>query len=169
MITRYFIVKERNLQLAYSIERWESAKDYYETGKLTLEQIKVKTGISVSKISERAKREKWEKGRTSDYIDAKVTLADKRGIEKGKTIQILEEVSYDEITNRNLVFGVTQKALKKLEKMVDSVDNASDLKTIIDASDRASLTLKVNERFAKTENNNINAFQQVSEIKISDA
>lgn len=50
------------------------------------------------------------------------------------------------IRNKNLVFGVTQKALKKLDKMLDSVDSINDIKTAIEASDRASLTLKVNER-----------------------
>ena len=50
--------------------------------------------------------------------------------------------------NRGLVFNVTQKALKKLDKLLDEADNADDINTIIQASDKASLTLGVNQRHA---------------------
>ena len=45
----------------------------------------------------------------------------------------------------------------------------ADLKDIDDGADKNSLTLKINERHAKTETNNYNAFQPISEIKIIDA
>lgn len=45
----------------------------------------------------------------------------------------------------------------------------ADLKDIDDGVDKNSLTLKINERHAKTETNNYNAFQPISEIKIIDA
>ncbi len=47
---------------------------------------------------------------------------------------------------------IQNKALDKADKMLDDVDNAGDLKTIVDAVDKASITLKVSERHApKTE------------------
>ena len=73
--------------MAYSIEKWERAKAYFESGQYTLSQINQKTGISISKISERAKKEKWEKGKNSDYIEAKKTIAEKKG-KKGKILSL---------------------------------------------------------------------------------
>ena len=50
--------------------------------------------------------------------------------------------------------------------MLDQIDTPADLKTIIDAVDRASITLKVSERHApKVEVNNTNAQQNNTEIK----
>ena len=45
----------------------------------------------------------------------------------------------------------------------------SDLKDIDDGVDKNSLTLKINERHAKTENTNLIGFQAISEIKLLDA
>lgn len=52
------------------------------------------------------------------------------------------------LQNKHLVYSAQQKALRKATDMLDEIDNASDLKSIIDGIDRASLTLKVNERHA---------------------
>lgn len=62
--------------------------------------------------------------------------------------------------NKNLVYGVTQKALQKAHDLLDEIDNANDLKAIVELSDRASITLKVNERHApKSDVNLVNAQQ----------
>lgn len=52
------------------------------------------------------------------------------------------------LKNKDLVYTAQQKALRKATDMIDEIDSASDLKCIIDGIDRASLTLKVNERHA---------------------
>ena len=151
--------------MAYSIEQWEKAKALFESGKFSLSEISDKIGISKSKISEKSKKELWERGRNSDYVDAKVTIATKRGTEKGTTIQVLDDIADEAIRNKNLVYGVTQKALKKASEMIDEIDNANDLKAIVDLSDRASLTLKVNERHAPKQDINLTNAQQNNEAK----
>lgn len=45
--------------------------------------------------------------------------------------------------------------------MIEEVDNANDLKAIVDLSDKASITLGVNQRHANTTINNTNATQNV--------
>ena len=166
MTIQYFIVKERNLQLARlnDNQREQILADYH-IGK-SQNQLAFKYDVSPATINKLCK---GIEPKYKEKVNTIVAIKSELACESEYQSECFDKEVNEQLRNRNLVFGVTQKALKKLEKMVDSVDNASDLKTIIDASDRASLTLKVNERFAKTENNNINAFQQVSEIKISDA
>jgi hypothetical protein len=55
----------------------------------------------------------------------------------------------------NLVYGIQEKALRKADIMLDQIDNAQDLKTIIDGVDRAAITLKVADRHAKSGDVNV--------------
>ena len=48
--------------MAYSTEQWERARAYFEAGQHSLSQIQEIVGISKSKISEKSKKEQWEKG-----------------------------------------------------------------------------------------------------------
>ena len=52
------------------------------------------------------------------------------------------------LQNRGLVFGLTQKALRKASKLLDETDNMYDINTAVQLADRASLTLGVNQRHA---------------------
>lgn len=73
----------------------------------------------------------------------------------------------EKLKNKDLVYGVTQKALKKLDKLIDEIDSPADLKLAIEASDRASLTLKVNDRHAKSGDVNVNTQTNVGIQKIT--
>ncbi|MCD8213395.1 MAG: hypothetical protein LUC34_05040, partial [Campylobacter sp.] len=113
--------------MAYSIEKWERAKAYYESGQYSLAQISRKVGISKSKISERAKREQWEQGKNADYIEAKKTIATKKGTQKGTIIQILDEIA--EEATRNLIFFQNSaiKNQKKANEMLELAEDLADL------------------------------------------
>ena len=87
--------------MAYSNEQWEKAKTYYAAG-LTLSRIKDKTGIARNTISQRAKREQWEHGADTDYIEAKEIIAIKKGTKKEQHISLLDEIA-DERT-KNVMF-----------------------------------------------------------------
>ena len=71
----------------------------------------------------------------------------------------LAEASIQEVTSvtnevtkltryTNLVHRIQEKALGKAENMLDSIEAPSDLKLIVEAVDRAAITLKVAERHA---------------------
>ena len=71
----------------------------------------------------------------------------------------LEDATFQEVTSvtnevnkltkyTNLVNRIQEKALDKAEVMLDQLDTPSDLKTIIEAVDKASITLKVSDRHA---------------------
>ena len=113
--------------MAYGIEKWERARAYFESGQYTLAQINQKTGISISKISEKAKREKWEKGRNADYIAAKTTIAEKKGKERENIISVLDEIA-DEKTKHMLYFQNSAiKNQQKANELLESTDNLTDL------------------------------------------
>lgn len=152
--------------MAYSPEQWERAKAFFESGKYSLSEISIKTNIDKSQISRKSKIQQWQNGRNSDYIDAKLTIATKNTTENTTTLEVLNNIADEHIRNKNLVYGVTQKALQKAHDLIDEIDNANDLKAIVDLSDRASLTLKVNERFAPKTDINLTNAQQNNEQKI---
>ena len=113
--------------MAYSIEKWERARAYFESGQYTLSQINQKTGISISKISERAKKEKWEKGKNADYIEAKKTIAEKKGKERENIISVLDEIA-DEKTKHLLYFQNSAiKNQQKANELLEFADDLSDL------------------------------------------
>ena len=84
--------------MAYSPTQWEKAKGFYEAG-MTLSQINERVGISKSKISEKAKREKWEHGKNTEYIEHKQKVIEQKGniLEHSGTIalEIADTIAID--------------------------------------------------------------------------
>jgi hypothetical protein len=69
----------------------------------------------------------------------------------------------DELRRKNLVYNASEKALVKLTGLIDEVDEAQDMKHIVDAIDKASITLGVNQRHASSAViNNANVQQEVN-------
>jgi len=152
--------------MAYSNEQWEKAKAYYEAG-LSLAKIKDKTGIARNTISQRAKKEQWEHSANTDYIEAKEIIASKKGTISEQSVLILDEVADERIRHKKLIQDNATKLADKLNKLTDEVDNAQDIRHLVEANDKLSITLKVNERHApKTEISNVNATQNNKVIKV---
>lgn len=113
--------------MAYSDTQWEKAKAYYEAG-LSLSKIKDKTGIARNTVSQRAKREQWEQGVDTDYIEAKEIIASKKGTKTEQHIAILDEIADDKI-KLNKFFSnsavtnqiLTNKAIETLDTKKDGV------------------------------------------------
>lgn len=178
--------------MAYNQDQWDKAKAYYEAG-LSLAKIKEKTGIARNTISQRAKKEHWEQGKNTDYIEAKVNLEEKKGtvLEQSGTValSIADDIAYEQIRLKGLVFTGVEKAVKKMTDIIDSGTveekinvgdgmqkfeerkiNTTDLKNALDGYDKASITLGVNQRHANSQVqiNNTNAMQNNNNIKIED-
>jgi len=152
--------------MAFSNEQWGRAKGYYEAG-LSLSKIKEKTGIARNTISQRAKKEQWEQGRNTDYVEAKEIIASKKGTEKEQSIVCADEVADEKIRHKKLINDNATKLAGKISDMADNIDEPQDLKHLVDANDKLAITLKVAERHApKTDINNTNALQ--SNLSISE-
>lgn len=142
--------------MAFSDDQWGRARGYYEAG-LSLSKIKEKTGIARNTISQRAKKEQWEQGRNSDYVEAKEIIASKKGTEKEQSIICADEVADEKIRYKRLINDNATKLAGKINKLADSTDDPQDIKHLVDANDKLAITLKVAERHApKTEINNNN-------------
>jgi len=182
--------------MAYTKEQWNKTKGYYEAG-LSLAKIKDKTGIARNTISQRAKKEQWEHGKNTDYIEAKELIAVKKGTEKEQSIECADEIADDNIRRSRLVYGATEKILKlsadmaeKNKKQIvmkvkeyskehgsseslDKIDvelDASDLKNLAETVDKASVTLGINARHANSQVivNNQNNLQQNTSIELTE-
>ena len=72
----------------------------------------------------------------------------------------------EQLRRQNLVFNASEKALVKLSGLIDDTDEAQDMKHIVDAIDKASITLGVNQRHSNSQVNisNTNATQTNIEL-----
>ena len=115
--------------MAYSPTQWEKAKGFYEAG-MTLAQINERVGISKSKISEKAKREKWEHGKNTEYIEHKQKVLEQKGniLEHSGTIalEIADTIAIDKakinIFFQNAAIRGQQKANELLEEVAEMKD-----------------------------------------------
>ena len=101
-----------------------------------------------------------------DKVNAIVSIKSELSQESEYQSECFDKEVNEKLKNKNLVYGVTQKALKKAHDLLDEIDNANDLKAIVELSDRASITLKVNERFAPKQDINLTNAQQNNENKV---
>jgi len=176
--------------MAYTKEQWEKAKAYYEAG-LSLSKIKDKTGIARNTISQRAKREQWEQGKNSDYIETKVKLMEQKGtvLEQSGTVAltIADDIADEKIRRRNLVLGNAELLASKVPSIVESYTveqedketgkvkkiftmPAKELKELAEANDKIGVTLEVAPRHANSQINiqNTNAQQTNANLNIED-
>jgi len=165
--------------MAYSAEQWERAKAYYEAGQHNPQQISDLVGIERSTIVKKAKIHNWKSGSNADYIEARVIVAEKKSQLNSQTLNVLDNIADEKIRYRDLCFGVTESALKQLKEISDigvkevlvtskiggdtiiekeTINlTPQDYESIINAADKASITLKVNDRHAKSGDVNVNA------------
>ena len=169
--------------MAISQDKWDKAKTLFESGKLSLSEISKQTGIDKSSISKKAKIQQWSSVENSDYIDAKVLIATKKSTLPMEKINTLDDVANDIIRRKNLIFNITEKILHKIDKSVsltapildeegkeigqeDLLIDSKSAKEYIEAIDKASITLGVNQRHANSQVNisNTNATQTNIEL-----
>ena len=154
--------------MAISKELWAKARTLYETNQYSLAQISDKTGIDKSTISKKAKIQQWSSVENLDYIEAKTTLAVKKSKLNQQEINTLDEVADEVVRRKNLVYGVQEKAIKRAGEILEATEAAQDLKHLVDAVDKASLTLGVNQRHANSQVNIQNSNAQQNNIKSID-
>ena len=82
-------------------------------------------------------------------------------------VKAFDDKVNEQLRRQNLVFNASEKALKKLDSLIDMTEDAQDMKHIVDSIDKASITLGVNQRHANSQVNisNTNAVQSVTKIE----
>ena len=134
--------------MAYSEDQWDKARAYYEAGTHSLADISNEVGIEKSSISKKAKIQQWKSATNSDYIEAKVIIAEKKSTLNSTALQILDDIAEEQIRHKRLINSNAERLGAKLSKMVDEIDSPADLKILSEANDRLAITLKVAERHA---------------------
>lgn len=131
-------------------EQWEKAKEYFEHG-LTLKEISDRTGITRGAISKKSKSEEWDKDSPKKQLlsqAVEVSALKETLKETPVSLEVHEELHKEQLHYKNLVYRLQEKALKKADTMLDQLDTPNDLKTVVEAVDKASITLKVSDRHA---------------------
>ncbi|MFW2306474.1 hypothetical protein [Aliarcobacter butzleri] len=156
--------------MAYSQEQWLKAKEYFEAG-LSLSDIVLRTEISKAQISKKSKSENWQKGNEKKHlITQAIEVATKKETLNETALIVHNEIVNEQLRRQNLIFNVTEKIVKNIDKAVsqkrdifdeegkvirqeDLLLDSKSAKEYIDAIDKASLTLGVNQRHSSSQIN----------------
>ena len=128
-----------------SVEQWELLEADYHTGRYSKNQLAEKYNLTHTAVN---KRLKDIAPKFQELVSTQIAIKSELSSQSFKQVSAIETAVEEALKNKDLIYTAQQKALRKATDMIDEIDSASDLKCIIDGIDRASLTLKVNERHA---------------------
>jgi len=184
-----------------SKETWERLKADYVTGAYTLELLAKKYGVNRATISRKAKKENWEKislETTAELIELEKSNKRQQELIKAtkKTTKVKEEHFKEAIREisdvkdyiHSLTLLATEKVKETLEdgkieeiatvsgemgeiRVVERKLNPRELKSLVDAIDKAGQTLGVVPRFSQQVNiqNNQTVENKTLEVKFVNA
>ena len=101
-------------------------------------------------------------------VKGEIAIKSKLSSQSESLVKAFDTKVNDELRRQSLVFNASEKALVKLSSLIDDVDEAQDMKHIVDAIDKASLTLGVNQRHSNSQVQINNSNAQQTNIKSLD-
>ena len=103
-------------------------------------------------------------------VKGEIAIKSKLSYQSESLLKAFDTKVNDELRRQNLVFNASEKALVKLSSLIDDVDEAQDMKHIVDAIDKASITLGVNQRHSNStiisNNSNVQSNDTAMQINI---
>ena len=100
-------------------------------------------------------------------VKAEAAIKSALNTKSERLVKAFDDKVKESLRRQNLVYGIQEKAIQKATDMLEGIDAAQDLKHLVDAVDKASITLKVSDRHApKTEINNTNATQNNNSLQV---
>ena len=131
-----------------------------ETAQYSVRELAKKYNVSVATVQKH--KNSMTMPESEHIVNAgiayKTALA---GIEEPEKVNAIVNAVEDKTRRANLVYGIAEKALAKMGTMLDQVDQPRDIRDIVEATDKASITLGVNQRHANAvQIENMNAQQQ---------
>lgn len=100
-----------------------------------------------------------------EKVNTQIAIKSQLASESEYISEYFDKEVNEQLRNKNLVYGVTHKALLKANALLDTAENMYDINTAIQLADRASLTLGVNPRHASNQVN-IQNNQSIEPTKI---
>ncbi len=100
-------------------------------------------------------------------VKEEIAIKTKLFAQSESIVKAFDDKVNEQLRRQNLVFNASEKALKKLDSLIDMTEDAQDMKHIVDSIDKASITLGVNQRHANSQVNisNTNAVQTITKIE----
>jgi len=94
-------------------------------------------------------------------VKEEIAIKTKLSSQSESIVKAFDDKVNEQLRRQNLVFNASEKALKKLDSLIDMTEDAQDMKHIVDSIDKASITLGINQRHANSQVtvNNSNAIQ----------
>ena len=83
-------------------------------------------------------------------VKGEIAIKSKLSSQSESLVKAFDTKVNDELRRQNLVFNASEKALVKLSSLIDDIDEAQDMKHLVDAIDKASITLGVNQRHSNS-------------------
>ena len=151
---------------------WDKVKALYESG-LPLSEIEKRTGVNRGSISRKAKMQQWQHGKNADYIVAKEVLTQKKATLNPTELHYLDDVADEYIRNKKIINDLSLQAMQKVKetledgkveeiatvsgemgeiRVVERKLNPREIKSLVDAIDKAGQTLGVVPRFSQQVN-----------------
>lgn len=100
-----------------------------------------------------------------DKVNTIVSIKSELASESEYQSECFETEVNEKLKHIKLINDNATKLADKLSKMADSIDTANDLKLLVDANDKLSITLKVSDRHAPKQDINLTNAQQNIENK----
>ena len=118
----------------------------YHTGKFSQRDLAKRFNVSLGTISNLTKDIEPQ---NEHLVNAQLSVLSAKAELPNEQMNAVLNTAQELSLNKGLCFGVTQKALRIADKLLDQTDTTmNDVKLAVELADRASLTLKVNERHA---------------------
>jgi len=129
----------------------------FHTGQFTQRQLSKKYEVSTATVN---KITKGIEPKHEDKVNAVATAHAQLEGESEQEVNAVHQAIKAKTDHIKLIMDNATKMAGKINTMVDQVDEPQDMKHLVDANDKLSITMKVSERHApKTEITNTNATQ----------
>ena len=117
----------------------------YHTGHYSVRELAQKHSVGKTTV---AKMVKDIEPKNKDKVDTLVSVHTELAEQSGQEVDSVSRLVDEKTKHLKLINDNSTKLANKLAMMADQIEDAQDLKSLVDANDKLSLTLKVNERHA---------------------
>lgn len=142
-----------------TVEQWIAARADFEIADMGITEIADKYGVSKSTVSERAKKDGWERGKTEQAKQSKtnaiIALAEVSE-QTERTLNRTEQIVFDRVVGEALEFRLQsdermQRVEDKVMELLPLVERPSDAKLIME-----TLRIHREARLGKSPDNQVN-------------
>ena len=117
----------------------------YHTGHYTVRELALKHSVGKSTIAKMVK-DIEPKNRTN--VDTLIAVHSELAEQSGQEVDSVSVLVDNKTKHLKLINDNATKLAQKLALMADNIEDAQDMKHLVEANDKLSITLKVNERHA---------------------